>query len=57
MVERLKNITGKDIKEFLGNNAITIMIVIMALYVGLTKDNFFTWGNMHNFNVRTIFLF
>ena len=53
MVERLKNITGKDIKEFLGNNAITIMIIIMALYVGLTKDNFFTWGNMHNLAKNT----
>lgn len=53
MVERLKNVTGKDIKEFLSNNAITIMIVIMALYVGFTRDNFFTTGNLHNLAKNT----
>lgn len=53
MVNRLKNITGKDVKEFLSNNAIIIMIAIMALYVGYTKDNFFTTGNFHNLAKNT----
>ena len=58
MVESVKGNTGKRVKEFLGNNAIAIMIVVMALYVGFTRDNFFTFGNMHNLarNVSIRFL-
>ena len=52
-MERVKGITGKSVKEFLSNNAIAIMIVVMALYVGFTKDNFFTFGNIVIFRLTS----
>ena len=36
-----KRINAKTVKNFLSNNAIIILIVILALVVGIITDNFF----------------
>lgn len=40
-----KRINAKTVKNFLSNNAIIILIVILALVVGIITDNFFTSNN------------
>ena len=42
-----------DIKKFLLDNAIIVILLLMALYVGITKDNFFTWNNFSNVSINT----
>lgn len=42
------NINGKTIKEFITNNLIAILLVVLCLFVGLTRDNFFSWANVAN---------
>ena len=37
-----------DVKKFLSNNAIIILIVLLALFVGSTTQNFFTVTNGKN---------
>ena len=37
-----------DLKKFLSNNAIIILIVLLALFVGSTTQNFFTVTNGKN---------
>ena len=34
-----------DFKKFLSNNAIIILIILLALFVGCTTQNFFTMTN------------
>ena len=53
ILKKIKSITIKDVKRFISNNAIAIMIIIMALYVGFTKDNFFNGRNLHNLAKNT----
>ena len=42
-----------DIKKFLLDHAIIVILLLMALYVGITKDNFFTWNNFSNVSINT----
>ena len=37
-----------DFKKFLSNNAIIILIILLALFVGCTTQNFFTETNGKN---------
>ena len=37
-----------DLKKFLSNNAIIILIILLALFVGCTTQNFFTETNGKN---------
>lgn len=37
----------------MSNNAITILILLMVLYVGFTKDNFFSISNLKNLSINT----
>ena len=46
-----------DIKKFLLDNAIIVILLLMALYVGITKDNFFTWNNFSNVSINTALRF
>ena len=39
---------AKSIKNFLSNNAITVMLVVLVMYVGLTKPGFFGGPNISN---------
>ena len=48
MSEKTKKFNKKGIIEFLLNNAVIIMIILSALYVGLTSNNFFTLQNLKN---------
>ena len=41
-----------DIKKFISNNAIIILIVLLAILTGLTTRNFFTLGNFKNLVVN-----
>lgn len=41
-------INSKSIVNFLINNAIIVILVLMVIYVGLTKDNFFSKANWVN---------
>ena len=47
-----KRINAKTVKNFLSNNAIIILIVILALVVGIITDNFFTSNNFKNLIVN-----
>lgn len=42
-----------DIKKVLLDNGIIIVLMIMVLVTGLTKDNFFSWNNLSNISVNT----
>lgn len=46
-----------DLKKFLLDNAIIVILLLMALYVGITKDNFFTWNNFSNVSINTALRF
>ena len=35
-----------NVKDFLINNGIIMLLVIMVAYVSITKDNFFSFNNM-----------
>ena len=37
-----------DIKKFMSNNAIIILIALLALAVGFSTDNFFSGNNLKN---------
>ena len=41
-------INAKSVKQFASNNAIIILIALLALFVGLTTQNFFTGSNGRN---------
>lgn len=41
-------INAKSVKQFASNNAIIILIALLALFVGLTTQNFFTGSNGKN---------
>lgn len=43
-----KKITTKSTIDFLINNAIIVILVLMVIYVGVTKDNFFSKANLVN---------
>ena len=47
-----KNTTAKRVTGFLSNNAIIILIAILALGVGMTTQNFFTPRNLSNLLVN-----
>ncbi len=49
--------TSKRVKEILSNNAILIIICIMALFVGFTEDNFFSISNLRNLSMNTAIRF
>lgn len=38
----------ESIKNFITNNLIAILLVILCLFVGFTEDNFFSWQNVSN---------
>lgn len=39
---------SKSVSNFLINNAIVVILIIMVIYVGMTKDNFFSKANLVN---------
>ena len=41
-----------DLKKFASNNAIIILIAVLALFVGMTTQNFFTTRNLSNLIVN-----
>ena len=41
-------INAKSVKQFASNNAMIILIALLALFVGLTTQNFFTGSNGKN---------
>lgn len=41
-------LNAKTVTNFLSNNAITLLILLMVVYVGFNSDNFFTWANLKN---------
>ena len=42
------NVKKINIKDFLLNNAIIVILVLLVLFVGITKSNFFSMGNLNN---------
>lgn len=42
-----------DIKKVLLDNGIIIVLLLLVLITGLTKDNFFSWNNLSNISVNT----
>lgn len=49
----LRKMDAKSILQFLLNNAIIVILVVMALYVGLTKANFFSVDTIRNLSMNT----
>lgn len=41
-----------NVKDILINNGIVIVLALMVVYVGITKDNFFTKGNFSNISIN-----
>ena len=44
-----------DIKKTLLDNGIIIVLLLLVLLTGITKDNFFSWNNLSNISVNTGF--
>ncbi len=42
-----------DIKKILLDNGIVIVLLLLVLVTGITKDNFFSWTNLSNISVNT----
>ncbi len=42
-----------DIKKLMLDNGIIIVLMLLVLITGLTKDNFFSWNNLSNISVNT----
>lgn len=42
-----------DIKKILLDNGIVIVLLLLVLITGITKDNFFSWTNLSNISVNT----
>lgn len=42
-----------DIKKLLLDNGIVIVLLLLVLITGITKDNFFSWTNLSNISVNT----
>ena len=42
-----------DIKKILLDNGIIIVLMLLVLITGITKDNFFSWNNLSNISVNT----
>lgn len=53
MEKLMVNFNKKTVKNIFENNAIIILILIMALFVGFFKDNYFSWTNLVNLSVNT----
>lgn len=48
-MERAKNsLNTQGVKTLLSNNAIILLIVVLTLFVGIWKENFFSWRNFTN---------
>ena len=41
-----------DIKKFISNNAIILLIAALAVFVGFNSQNFFTFRNLNNLIVN-----
>ena len=41
-----------NVKDILVNNGIIILILLMVLFVGVTKDNFFSMSNFNNVSIN-----
>ena len=48
METKAKKMDAKAVKNFLSNNAIILLVIVLALAVGLKTDNFFTIKNVRN---------
>ncbi|MDF2802676.1 MAG: beta-methylgalactoside transporter [Anaerocolumna sp.] len=46
-------VNKKSVLRFAQNNAIIIILVLLALYVGISESNFFSFGNFKNLSVNT----
>ena len=44
---------SKRVVDLLINNAIIIILLVMVLVVGVTRDNFFSWNNVVNISMNT----
>lgn len=47
------DINKQTVKKFIENNAITIIMIIVAIIVGISKPNFISWGNFKNLSINT----
>ena len=48
----MERLNAKSVKNFLSNNAIILLIALLALFVGFWKDNFFSMRNLFNLIVN-----
>ncbi|MEG2394517.1 MAG: beta-methylgalactoside transporter [Ruthenibacterium sp.] len=52
-MEATKKLNAKSVKSFLGNNAIIILLVLIAIGVGIARPSFFSWANFINLMKNT----
>lgn len=48
-----KSLYGKRITGFLSDNAITVMIMVLVIFVGFTRENFISENNLTNLLINT----
>ncbi len=48
-----KSLYGKKITGFLSDNAITVMIMVLVIFVGFTRENFISENNLTNLLINT----
>lgn len=48
-----KDSIGKKVLNYIKSNPIVVMLVIVAIIVGFTRDNFFSWSNFGNLMSNT----
>ena len=48
MEQTRSKLSAKSVKNFLSNNAIILLIAVLAIGVGIWKDNFFSFRNLTN---------
>lgn len=52
-MEKVAVLNKNQVMKFIQNNAITLGMVLIALFVGIKEPNFFTWDNFKNLSVNT----
>lgn len=53
LTSQQNNLLGRRVKGFLSDNAISVLIMILVVFVGATRQNFFSSSNLSNLLVNT----
>ena len=51
--KKMENTAAKKVLKFIGDNIIVFLLLAVAVFVGLTRDNFFSMANFNNLAANT----